>query len=296
MATQTKLLPDGSKVYFDDTNPSVQYKVNEQTGDQQVSQDGGTTWGARPDVNPNAPDPLADYLTGEANKLGQTGSQAASTLAKNAPLLAIPGAGGAAAATGGSTGIIDSLLKVAPALSDIFSKAGASDVAQSNTADQLKIALLNAGINAKKLGVTAPATRLATGERAALAQAATPAQVHWDGPGSGLKGEVPTYTGGIKSIFDANQNPTMKALSNQVLNDSLVGEMSGGVSGGNQDASLGSAANVGQGSTAGDVLGGLGLGTSVTAALAKLGIFGKGPTPTTPTYGPADPDPYGLNS
>lgn len=186
---------------------------------------------------------------------------------------------GAAPVVGGSTSTLDSILKAAPALADIFGKAGASDVAQSNTSDQIKIALQNAGVNAKKLAVTAPGERLATGERAALAKVATPAQVHWNGPGSGLRGEVPTYTGGIKSIYDANQVPDMKALSDQVLHDSLVGQMQGGPSGGNQDASLGSAANAGQGSTAGDVLGGIGMGTSVIAALNKLGIFGKGPTP-----------------
>lgn len=281
MATQTRLLPDGSKAFFDDANPSVWYKVNEQTGAQQVSQDGGKTWGGRSDVNPNAPDPLRDYLTGEAGKLAQTGSDTALTLAKDAPMLAIPGMG-AASAAGGSTSILDTIFKAAPALSDIFSKAAGSDIKQSNDSDAIKLALLNAGINAKKLAVGAPGQRLATGERAALAKVATPASVSWGGPGSGLRGEVPTYSGGIKSIYDANQDPQMKQLHDQVLSDSLMGEMKGGATGGNDDASLGSAANVGQGSTAGDVLGGLGMGTSITAALAKLGIFGKGPTPNMP--------------
>lgn len=287
MATQTKLLPDGSKVFFDSDNPSVQYRVDETTGAQSTSSDGGQTWKpAAASSGNDLPSNLSNFAVSKvpAATLGDT----LTTLAKNAPLAA----GVGLSSVGGGGASPDMASSVTPsaagstditALADILSKAGASDLSQGNTADQIKIALLNAGINAKKLGVTAPATRLATGERAALAKAATPAQVHWDGPGSGLKGEVPSYTGGIKSIYAANQDPTMQALHDQVLNDSLVGEMNGGASGGNQDASLGTAADAGQGSTAGDALGAVGLGTSIAATLAKLGIFGKGPTPTPDT-------------
>lgn len=183
--------------------------------------------------------------------------------------------------------ILGSIPVVGPALSglsDVFGGAAKSDVSQSNISDQIKLALQNTNLATKKFATDAPGERLATGERAALANAAEPAQVHWGGPGSGLRGEVPTYTGGIKSVYKANQDPEMRQLSQQVLHDSLVAQMKGGADPGGSgvpgtDMSLGSAANVGEGSGAGDVLGGIGLGSGVLAALQKAGVFGKGPTP-----------------
>lgn len=210
------------------------------------------------------------------------GGGAADTLesAMNAGVNATTAAPTVAAGAGGIT-LSSALGKALPALADITTKAAGSDVEQSNKSDALKLALQNAVQGAKRFSTSAPATRLATGERAALAQHATPAAVQWGGPGSGLRGEVPTYTGGIKSIFAANQDPTMKALSQRTLEDSLMSQLNGGPTGGNQDLSMGSAADVGEGSAAGDVLGGIGLGSSLAAALAKAGVFGKGPKPST---------------
>lgn len=180
-------------------------------------------------------------------------------------VIGAPFTGGASLALGG--------------LSDVLGGAAKSDTGQANESDKLKLALQQALLNSKKFATSAPAERLATGERAALAKTATPASVQWGGPGSGLRGEVPTYSGGIKSIYAANQDPTMKALSQRTLEDSLMAQLNGGPTGKNQDVDLGSAADVGEGSMGGDILGGLGLGTSIASVLAKAGIFGKGPKP-----------------
>lgn len=192
-------------------------------------------------------------------------------------------------------GMLSGLLKTAlgavpvvgPALgglADVFGGAAKSDVSQSNNADTLKLALARLGLDTKKFATTAPAARFSTGQRAALANAAEPAQVHWGGPGSGLRGEVPTYTGGIKSVYRANQDPEMRQLSQQTLHDSLVAQMKGGADPNGagvpgSDMDLGSAAHVGEGSTGGDILGGLGMGFSIADVLKRAGVFG-GQKPT----------------
>lgn len=192
---------------------------------------------------------------------------------------------GAAAApfTGGA-----SLMAAAPdvfsGLADVFGGAAKSDSANANSTDALKLALQRLNLDTKKFATAAPSERLATGQRAALANAATPAAVHWGGPGSGLRGEVPTFTGGIKSVYKANEDPELRQLSQQVLHDSLVSQMKGGADPNGlgvpgSDTDLGSAKDVGEGSTAGDVLGGIGFGSSIASVLKKAGIFGKGPQP-----------------
>lgn len=195
-----------------------------------------------------------------------------STLLKVAGIGGAPFTGGASLALTGGADALSSL-------SDVFGKAAKSDTDQRNTADTLKLALARLGLDTKKFATTAPAARLATGQRAALANAASPAEVHWGGPGSGLRGEVPTYTGGIKSIYGANQDPEMRQLSQQTLHDSLVAQMQGGADPGGKgvpgtDTSLMGAEDVGKGSTGGDVLGGLSLGASVADVLKRAGVFG----------------------
>lgn len=181
---------------------------------------------------------------------------------------------GAAPFTGGA-----SLMAAAPdalsGLSDLFGGAAKSDLTNSNNKDAIKLALARLGLDAKKFATEAPGERLSTGQRGALANAATPAEVHWGGPGSGLRGEVPTWTGGIKSIYRANQDPEMRQLSQQVLHDSLVAQMTGGADPRGEgtpgtDTSLMGAEHVGEGSTAGDVLGGLGMGTGIMSILGKF--------------------------
>lgn len=197
-----------------------------------------------------------------------------STLMKVAGIAAAPFTGGSSLVAAGAPDMLGGL-------SDVFGGAAKSDVAQSNNAGALKLALARLGLDTKKFATTAPAARLATGQRAALANAASPAEVHWGGPGSGLRGEVPTYTGGIKSIYKANQDPEMRQLSQQTLHDSLVAQMKGGADPNGlgvpgSDMDMGSAAHVGEGSTGGDILGGLSLGTSIASILKRAGVFGGG--------------------
>lgn len=163
----------------------------------------------------------------------------------------------------------------AGALADVFGGAAGKSNEESDKTDTLKLGLQDRRLAAKKFATDAPGVRHATAERAALANAATPASVQWGGPGSGLRGEVPQFSGGIKSIYAANQNPEMRQLSDRVLHDQLVSQMGGGASGGNQDVDLGSAKDVGEGSAAGDTLGGLGLGLSIFDVLNKTGVFKK---------------------
>lgn len=220
-------------------------------------------------------------------------ASSAAPAAAAAPSVAAPAVAGTTAGTGTAATALSTkalLAKAIPGLADVVTKAAAADVDQSNKSDTLKLGLQDRALAAKKFSTQAPGERFTNAQRAALAKVATPASVKWGGPGSGLRGEVPEFSGGIKSIYAANQDPTMKALSDRVLQDSLESQLRGGPTGGNEDLGMGSASDVGEGSAAGDALGGIGMGLSIFDVLNKTGIFKKRtstPDPTGISY-PAD--------
>lgn len=216
------------------------------------------------------------------------------------------GATAATTATAGSRMGISKILDLALKGSDLFSNVsdvlgGASKSAnqQNNTSDQLKLALANQRTNRLATALKAPGTRLSTALQAALTKAPMErAQLHWGGPGSGLRGEVPTWTGGaFDSLKAARENPTVSKLSDQILQDELLGQMNGGPSGGNQDLDMGSASDVGEESTGDKVLGGASLTTSLLGALKKSGVFDRPKTAQkTPTaQGNPDDETLGLS-
>lgn len=125
MATQTRTLPDGSKVYWDPTDPSgTQYRVDETTGDQTISTDGGATWTARPDAN--QPGDLlsnfGDFVKSKTPAIAQTAGSTLTALAKGAPaLIAAPAIGSLlsptiAATFGGADAATDATSAASPFL------------------------------------------------------------------------------------------------------------------------------------------------------------------------------------
>jgi hypothetical protein len=191
------------------------------------------------------------------------------------------GGGVAAPFTGGAT------LPIAMSgLGGVLGGAGAADTVQGNESDRLKIALENAKLNRDKFALGAPATRLAGGISGSVASNFQPTKVNW-GPGGftpGIgKSGPPTITGGGAGAL-ANLSPDARQLANQVTHDELVSQMSGGASapGGGTDRAL--PTGIGEGSTTGKVLGGLGLGSSILAALLKAKQAGGGGSITDQPY------------
>lgn len=204
-------------------------------------------------------------------------------------LVAAPFTGGASmipVLTGvGSTigGGIDALTNSGAAsnLSTVLGSAAGGALNQKTQSDLIKLALGNQGLSRQQFATAAPATRLSTGSKAALAAAlskAGPVKVNWGGPGSGLRGQIPTYSGGFSDALASLKNdPTYQSLLDLVGKDELKQQQSGGATGGNQDAATPSFLNgVGDPSTTGNILGGAGLATGILGALGKSGIFGKG--------------------
>lgn len=200
-------------------------------------------------------------------------------------LLKTIGGGVAAPFTGGAT------LPIAlSGLSDILGGAAKTGQTQNNTSDSLKLLLDNANLNQQKFAEAAPGQRLSTGMRAAIAGQASPATLNW-GPGGFKPGAIaegkaglPTWEGGVSGALK-NLPPDAKQLSNQVLHDELVSQLRGGETGGGQaagsngpgapdlhgtDKTLPSGLNIGQPSTGDNILGGLGIGSSILSLLSKL--------------------------
>lgn len=143
------------------------------------------------------------------------------------------------------------------------SKAGAqNNLAQDrNTLDRENIRL-----GRDKFATQAPGVRMGDSIRAALAKHATPSSVSWGGPGSGLKGQVPQFSGGIKSIYSGLQEPQTQDLMSKTLQDELMAQQQGGISGGNTDRNM---PPINQSSTLDKVLGGGSLAASILAAIMK---------------------------
>lgn len=159
---------------------------------------------------------------------------------------------------------------------------------QNNTADQLRLSAEDAALARQKFAVAAPAARMNTGLRAALGKVATPASVQWGGKGSGLRGEVPKFSGGVLSTFDALKDPQAAALLQQVLQDSLAGQVAGGTTGGGQDAKTTQGA-VGEDSTLDKVLGGASLGLTGLQLLQQI-LANRGTSKTTQGASQPNPD------
>lgn len=197
------------------------------------------------------------------------------------------GAAGTAAATGGimagvkgaAVPILTSIAK--GGISDVLTKAAAGGQSAQQNNDTLKIALANATTNRLQTAASLPGTRLKTSVAAGMTSRATPTKINWGGPGSGLRGEVPTTTGG----FHDTVTPTAdtKALGDQIQHDQLLSQLQGGPSGPNGGSDM-AMPQVGQASTGDSILGGAGIGTSILGSI----LASRGSTPSA-TNGPATP-------
>lgn len=155
------------------------------------------------------------------------------------------------------------------------SKAGAANNVQQ---DRNTLERENIRLGRDRFAAAVPGTRMDNSIKAALAKNATPASVQWGGPGSGLKGQIPQFSGGIKSIYPALKDPSTSGLMDQVLHDELMAQQQGGVSGGGKDTAMPA---INQSSAMDKVLGGGSLAASILAAIMKNKGGGGGGAGTT---------------
>lgn len=179
--------------------------------------------------------------------------------------LKLIGGGVAAPFTGGA-----SLPIALSGLSDVLGGAAKSGAAANQSKDALKVALEGAKLNRDKFATQAPGVRMNTSIRAALAKNAAPASVQWGGPGSGLRGEVPTFSGGANSIVPAMHDPGMSGLFDQIMKDQMMAQQQGGQSGGNTDNKMTvNPQDIGKTSLLDKIIGGGALGSSILSSILK---------------------------
>jgi len=199
----------------------------------------------------------------------------------------VGGTTAAAGGTMGTLGTINTLANIAGTVAPILTSAAGSAQTQNNTQNQQGLSAQQIARQQQQFALDAPQQRLRTGLAAALGLNAGPASVSWGGPGSGAKGQVPTYSGGILDIGKALQDPSQRSLMQSVLANALSGQQN------NTDSATPFLSGVGQSSTGDNILGGAALTSSllpsVLALLQKKGASGV-------TQGGSTPDPNGVGT
>ena len=156
-----------------------------------------------------------------------TGGTAAGTLASAIPAASSIGTGAGAAGTTGASAVtagasqpaslISRVLGGLKDISPVLSNAAANEANANRYTDQFNL-------RAAEDNATLPGTRYRTALRAALPSMTTPYTIHWGGPGSGLRGEIPTTSGGIDW---SKMPPELAQLRDQLIHDELMQQLAG---------------------------------------------------------------------
>lgn len=137
-------------------------------------------------------------------------------------------AGTAAAAEGGSSilGTAGSLLSKANKIAPILGGMATSGSKANQLRDSLAPGQEGAKLARDKYALEAPSTRLSQSVRSGILNTVQPTSVKWNGPGSGLRGEVPTFEGGYSGALQ-NIDPQTKALAQEVMRKTLQDQLAG---------------------------------------------------------------------
>lgn len=134
-------------------------------------------------------------------------------------------AAGTTAAAAGTGGILSQIGTIGSALSPVLGGMAArgaqnnalNDVNQQEAWRQGEAA----NLSRDKFAISAPQDRLGASTKASILSNYTPTKVNWGGPGSGLRGELPTYSGGMSGAM-GNLDPRTKDLASQLMDDMLA--------------------------------------------------------------------------
>lgn len=178
---------------------------------------------------------------------------------KVAPIAAsfIPGVGGAVGALSKTGKILRGAANLAPVLGGAAKSANSSQTVQNS--EQLQRDKL--AMEKFKLGLEAPGTRLNQSIAASKTKNFTPVTSHWGGPGSGMRGDHTTFSGGYANPDMIS--PETKAQADDILHQNLTSQLQHG-------ADLPTVTPAGK-SKVGGVLGAGALGASILGAFKKPG-------------------------
>lgn len=169
-------------------------------------------------------------------------------------------------------GTLTSIMDAAGTLSPVL--GGAAKNAQNENALNYRNDLYgwgqqeDAALARDKFATTAPNQRISNAARSSILDRYTTPTVNWAGPGSGLKGQIPTRSGGVSGAM-ANPDPQLKQLLQRVMTDSLNDQVLGGSTGQGKDRYLAPMPKP-RNSTMDKILGGLSFGSSILGALGKI--------------------------
>lgn len=164
------------------------------------------------------------------------------------------------------------------ALAPILQKAAMAGVQSNQTRDILNQRQYedeeSARLARDKFALAAPGERMSQSVKASILGNLKPTSINWGGPGSGLKGETPTYSGGFSEALQ-NMDPDTRALLSRIIQDNLKSQTTGGSTGGGQDAYTKPSPEFGKTSTMDKIIGGGAFATSILGALGKGGASTK---------------------
>lgn len=168
--------------------------------------------------------PGAGVGIGETEAVAGITPQLAGTLGEGAVVgSGIEGADGILGGIKGIAGKVSPYLdKLGPVLGNM-AKAGAE--ANANR-DRILPSMEAAQLARDKYALEAPSTRMSQSVKASILKNAQPSNVNWAGPGSGARGQVPTFTGGFTGAL-ANLDPETRQLADTVLHKDLQDQLAG---------------------------------------------------------------------
>lgn len=109
---------------------------------------------------------------------------------------------------------------------DMLGNAAKSAQESNANRDRLIPSMSATKLARDKFALEAPTARLNQSMKAALMANMAPSHTTWAGPGSGLRGEVPTMTGGMDSAIPMARD-AVKPLTDEVLRRNLQDQMAG---------------------------------------------------------------------
>lgn len=179
------------------------------------------------------------------------------------PFVGTTGINGPMGQEGKQQNILQRILGASPDLSTVLGKAAGSAQEANRFRDTSSIAAEGAKLARDKFAAAAPQQRLGNSVKASMLLNAKPQTVSWGGPGSGLNGQIPTFSGGPADAL-GNLDPQTKELAQSILKNELVAQLKGG------DSEMPYMKDFGKTSLSDKLLGGAALGTSIA------GAFGAG--------------------
>ena len=191
--------------------------------------------------------------------------------------LTTPGVGMAAttmgtAGTAGAAGTAGSILsrvgnsKFLTGASDVL--GGAAKSASQNNAinDANSVNLYNSEernrLARDQFALNAPGTRMGQSTKASILSRVKPTTINWGGPGSGVRGQTPTTTGGFRDAL-ANMDPAVGQLAQEVMQQNLAKQRA------NMDGVTVTPPKIGKSSFGDKALGAGAFGTSILSLLRR---------------------------